>query len=173
MDEIEKIKAGALYLGEQNAKLRKELEETKLQVDELKRQQKSDVYVMGEISRCRDEAFRQLNEARNEQFGLWVRAMAELGYYGNVGLSPRENLEKFADYVRATEKQNEEVETCPDCHGSKYKGEPCRRCSLKPKDEPDGGTARVVAHCRKCKHSTFVMVDECDTCKKQKRSEPS
>lgn len=26
--------------------------------------------------------------------------------------------------------------------------------------------APVVAHCRKCKHSTFVMVDECDTCKK-------
>lgn len=26
----------------------------------------------------------------------------------------------------------------------------------------------VVAHCRKCKHSTFGMVDECDTCKKKR-----
>ncbi len=29
--------------------------------------------------------------------------------------------------------------------------------------------ARQIAHCRKCKRSTFVMVDECDTCKKEKR----
>ena len=35
-------------------------------------------------------------------------------------------------------------------------------CALKRVDEP-----RQVAHCRKCKHSTFVMLDECDTCKRE------
>jgi hypothetical protein len=28
------------------------------------------------------------------------------------------------------------------------------------------GMPKEVAHCRRCKHPTFVMVDECDICKK-------
>lgn len=36
-----------------------------------------------------------------------------------------------------TEKSNEEVENCPECNGSRYKGEPCRRCSLKSRSDPE------------------------------------
>ena len=45
---------------------------------------------------------------------------------------------------------------CPACYDKLAAG------MEKRVDEP-----RQVAHCRKCKHSTFVMLDECDTCKRE------